>query len=191
MDESFEPELTPALVARTLAERKAAAVAARLSADALVIGADTIVAVPRAAAAGDDDYEILGKPTCPTDARRMLRALSGSRHQVLTGVAVARAPGGGGRSEVERTWVTMRPIADAEIEAYVGSGEWMDKAGGYAIQETADAFVARLEGGFDNVVGLPVELTLSLLRAVRGPLDVSAGTALEAPDPLAGPEAEG
>ena len=64
----------------------------------------------------------------------------------------------------ETTWVTMRAIQGAEIEAYVASGEWRDKAGGYAIQETADAFVTELEGGFDTVVGLPVETTLSMLQ---------------------------
>ena len=70
----------------------------------------------------------------------------------------------------ERTWVSMRTITDAEVEAYVASGEWEGKAGGYAIQENADAFVTRLEeGGFDNVVGLPVELTLRLLAELELP----------------------
>lgn len=94
----------------------------------------------------------------------MLRALSGTRHAVVTGVCVVRTPGQLALCEAERTWVTMRAITPAEIEAYVASGEWRDKAGGYAIQESADRFVTALEGGgFDNVVGLPVGLALRLL----------------------------
>ena len=73
------------------------------------------------------------------------------------------------RSGAERTWVTMRRLAPAEIAAYVASGEWRDKAGGYAIQESADRFVTRLEeGGFDNVVGLPVALALGLCAELGG-----------------------
>ena len=71
--------------------------------------------------------------------------------------------------EAESTWVSMRTIEPAEIEAYVASGEWLDKAGGYAIQENADAFVSRLEGEFDNVVGLPLSLTARLLGPLVGP----------------------
>ena len=83
----------------------------------------------------------------------MLSLLSGSRHQVVTGVSVVEAETGIAHTDSERTWVTMRPIARSELAAYVTSGEWRDKAGGYAIQETADAFVSALEGGgFDNVV---------------------------------------
>ena len=78
---------------------------------------------------------------------------------------VVRTGDGALESAYERTFVTMRTISPAEVEAYVASGEWRDKAGGYAIQETADRFVTDLEGGgFDNVVGLPVALTLELLR---------------------------
>src|SRR5439155_17981854 len=98
-------------------------------------------------------------------ARAMLSTLSGSRHRVVTGVCALRSSDGRIASGWERTWVTMRPIAPAEIEAYVLSREWEGKAGGYAIQETADRFVTKLEeGGFDNVVGLPVRLALGLLR---------------------------
>src|SRR5207244_1499971 len=107
----------------------------------------------------------LGKPADEAQARAMLAQLSGSRHQVITGVCVTRSGDLGLHEGFERTWVTMRAIASSEIDAYVASGEWRDKAGGYAIQETADAFVSALEGGgFDNVVGLPVALTLRLLR---------------------------
>jgi septum formation protein len=150
--------------ARILACRKAEAVAGLHAGESSwVIGSDTVVAL------GEwPSQEILGKPTSEQDARRMLGMLSGSRHRVVTGVAVVScsSPGEGSiLSASERTWVSMRPIQSEEIEAYVASGEWRDKAGGYAIQENADTFVTRLEeGGFDNVVGLPLELTLDLLR---------------------------
>ena len=99
----------------------------------------------------------------------MLSLLSGTRHAVVTGVCVIRCvdqePYGGS----ERTTVVMRTISEEEIEAYVESCEWEDKAGGYAIQESADAFVIGLEGGgFDNVVGLPVDLAKRLLEAAGG-----------------------
>ena len=81
------------------------------------------------------------------------------------------APGGASRTDHERTWVRMRRIERAEIEAYVASQEWRDKAGGYAIQESADRFVLVLEeGGFDNVVGLPVALGLALLAEIGAPI---------------------
>ena len=79
-------------------------------------------------------------------------------------------PGGAEASDSERTWVRMRAITEEERRAYAASGEWRGKAGGYAIQETADRFVTGLEGGgFDNVVGLPVERTLRLLRRAGWP----------------------
>ena len=164
VNEDVAADVTPEEAACVLAERKARAVSARHpSRDVLVIAADTIVAVgegPRA--------RLLGKPAGADDARSMLRALSGTRHRVVTGVCVLAADAAP-CTAYERTWVTMRPITPAEVEAYVESGEWRDKAGGYAIQENADRFVVRLEeGGFDNVVGLPVALTLELLARARG-----------------------
>jgi len=127
----------------------------------LVLGADTIVARARGA-----EHEYFGKPGTPEEATAMLSALSGSRHVVVTGVCVLRTEDQRLWQDSERTFVTMRLILPHEIEAYVQTGEWRDKAGGYAIQESADRFVTALRGGgFDNVVGLPVALTLSLLRA--------------------------
>lgn len=160
VDESVEDSLAPEAVAELLAVRKARAVAERHPGRAcLVIGSDTIVAVEL-----DGGWQLLGKPEDARHARTMLDALSGSRHQVVTGVAVVDARDGVTRAGFERTWVTMRTLTEAERVAYVASGEWQDKAGGYAIQENADAFVTSLEeGGFDNVVGLPVALTLKLL----------------------------
>jgi len=150
-----------------LAERKAAAVARCLRGDERwVLGADTIVAVE-----SRGEASILGKPEDEADAARMLRMLSGSRHRVVTGVSVHRTRDGAVASGYERTFVTMRPLTEEELAAYVASGEWRDKAGGYAIQESADRFVTRLEeGGFDNVVGLPVELSLRLLKGLDAPI---------------------
>ena len=148
--------------AELLALRKARAVAQRHPEMPLrVIGSDTVVALT-----GEDGRDrLLGKPGDVAEAKAMLEALSGSRHRVVTGVAVLRMPDGAQRVASERTWVTMRRITPDEVTAYVASGEWRDKAGGYAIQENADAFVTSLEeGGFDNVVGLPVDLTRRLLE---------------------------
>jgi septum formation protein len=161
VDESLPAGIAPEDAALQLAERKARAVAARHAGEELVVlAADTIVAV-----AADAGWELLGKPDDERDARRMLARISGTRHQVVTGVCALHAARGGPCAAFERTWVTMRALAPAEIEAYAASGEWRDKAGGYAIQETAEGFVTALEGGgFDNVVGLPVGLALGLAR---------------------------
>jgi septum formation protein len=167
VDESVSPELSPEDAACVLAERKAKAVAAKRP-GVIVLAADTIVAVggERDHARGPAEMHrasLLGKPLDPEEARAMLRALSGTRHRVITGVC-ALSPRGRAFTGFERTWVTMRRIEPAEIEAYVESNEWRDKAGGYAIQENADRFVTKLEeGGFDNVVGLPVALAKRLL----------------------------
>ena len=164
LDEEQGARLSPEEVAVHLAERKARAVAAgraQRGEELLVLGADTVVALGEGREA-----RLLGKPEDAADARSMLRALSGTRHRVITGVCLVRTRDGRAFAGYERTFVTMREIAPAEVEAYVASGEWEGKAGGYAIQETADAFVVRLEeGGFDNVVGLPVRLVRELLGA--------------------------
>lgn len=159
-EERFDPALTPEELAESLARQKAGAVAALHAGEpALVIGSDTVVAVELA-----DGARVLGKPEDEAEARAMLQLLSGTRHRVVTGVCVFDAANGASISAHERTFVSMRVISSAEVESYVASQEWRDKAGGYAIQENADAFVTRLEeGGFDNVVGLPVALTLDLL----------------------------
>lgn len=147
-----------ALVRRLAVAKAEAGVAAAPERPVVVLAADTLVSV---------DGEVLGKPVDEADAERMLRLLSGSRHQVLTGVAVAWADAGaaGLDVEVETTHVHMAAWTDAQIAAYVASGEPMDKAGSYAIQEVGDRFVTRIEGSFDNVVGLPVARTRRMLAA--------------------------
>ncbi len=115
----------------------------------LVLGADTVVAGPDG---------LLGKPRDRQDARRMLETLSGSRHAVITGVALLGPGCGRRRIASDITYVTMRKMSPEEVQGYLDSGEWEGKAGAYAIQETADRFVTRVEGSFSNVVGLPIEL---------------------------------
>jgi len=159
VDETPRPGEDPEALVRRLAVDKAeAGLAAAPEAHLVVLGADTLVAV-----AG----EVLGKPTDADDARRMLRLLSGSRHQVLTGVAVAARSGTSASLDVQVaiTHVTMAEWTDDQIDAYVASGEPMDKAGSYAIQEVGDRFVTSIEGSFDNVVGLPLEVTARMLRS--------------------------
>ena len=126
-----------------LSARKAAAIAA--PADTLVIAADTIVCM---------NEQILGKPKSETEALAMLRSLSGRPHRVLTGVTVRR--GEQVRTAVEQTAVRFRACSDAELRAYVATGEPMDKAGGYGIQGLAALFVAGIEGDYYNVMGLPL-----------------------------------
>lgn len=143
--EETAPEgLAPdALVAR-LALQKAREVAA-LRPEATVIGADTVVAL---------DGRVLGKPSDEEEAREMLSALSGRRHQVYTGMAVLS--GGQVFTHVECTHVEFRPLTAEEIAAYVATGESMDKAGAYGIQGRACVFIRGIQGDYYNVVGLPV-----------------------------------
>ena len=162
VDESYDSFERPEEVAEGLSLRKARAVAALLQGeDALVLGADTVVALSVEGA-----WRLLGKPAGAVEAEEMLSQLSGSKHAVITGVSVIDAATAAELTSSECTWVTMREITPMEVKGYVASGEWEDKAGGYAIQETADAFVSSLEGGgFDNVVGLPIGLVRRLLGA--------------------------
>lgn len=118
-----------------------------------ILSADTTVALAN---------EILGKPTDRADAARMLRLLSGTRHRVLTAVAVAFEERLA--MKVSESHVTFAPLAEARIDAYVASGEPFDKAGGYGIQGRAGAFVERLEGSYTGVMGLPLFETAELLR---------------------------
>src|SRR5580658_9009429 len=139
-----------------LAREKALAVANQRRHD-VVLGADTVVVV---------DSQLLGKPSDPADAARMLRMLSGRKHQVITGVCLVV----GGQPSVasETTLVTVSEITDKEIADYVSSGEPMDKAGAYAIQGIASRWIPRIEGDYSNVVGLPVALVFRMLREHAG-----------------------
>jgi len=117
-----------------------------------VLGADTEVVL---------DGEVFGKPRNANEAARMIRRLAGRSHQVLTAVALRHR--GGTEVEVSVSRVTLRRLGAAELERYVASGEPFDKAGGYALQGLAAAFVSRLEGSYSGVVGLPLYETSALL----------------------------
>lgn len=141
--------------ARRLAEAKAER-AARAHAGSFVLAADTVVALGR---------RILPKPDDEGAARRTLELLSGRRHRVLGGV-VAVAPDGRRARRLVTTTVRFKRLADDEIEAYLVSGEWRDKAGGYAIQGRAAAFIPAINGSYSNVVGLPLAETAALLKGL-------------------------
>ena len=158
LDETRHPGEAPQVYVERLAREKAAAIAER-EGDALVVGADTTVAVGN---------EVLEKPVDARDACRMLAKLSGRKHAVYTGVAVARA-GRVQTSFVARSEVLFRDLSDAEIEDYVSTGDPLDKAGGYAVQGGAGVFVRRIEGSVTNVIGLPLEETAEAVRALGGP----------------------
>jgi len=151
IDETPRAGEAPDVYVRRLAEAKARAVAARHP-GRLVLGADTTVVV---------DGVILGKPVDAADARDMVRRLAGRAHEVLTGVALV----GDGTAQVDLavTTVWFAPMSDADVDAYVASGEPMDKAGAYGIQGRAARYVTRIEGSYSNVVGLPVALVHALL----------------------------
>ena len=136
----------PGEVVMELAKQKAEEVAKTAGADALVLGADTVVAY---------EGKILGKPKDEADALRMLTMLSGKEHEVYTGVALIDNRDQSMENFFERTKVTMYPVSEEEIRDYIAGGEPMDKAGSYAIQGGWAEFVERIEGDYSNVVGLP------------------------------------
>ena len=155
--ETVPPHTPASRVATDLALAKARDVAAGLGPGVVVLGADTLVVL---------DGRPFGKPASPDEARAMLAALRGRAHEVVTGVAVLEttAP----RREVAEaviSRVVMRDYPAAELEAYVATPEPYDKAGAYAVQGGGGRLVARVEGCYTNVVGLPVRTTARLLRA--------------------------
>ncbi|NRD75995.1 septum formation inhibitor Maf [Bacillus sp. BRMEA1] len=152
VDESFDPGLPPEEVVMELAERKARAVFKQNSA-AFVIGADTIVVA---------NNQILGKPADEAEAVRMLQSLSGSQHEVFTGVCIV-SPSGCTRF-FERTEVTFWELTEHEIRSYVKSGEPFDKAGAYGIQQLGSMLVKKINGDYFTVVGLPVSRTIRELQ---------------------------
>jgi septum formation protein len=153
--EAFDPSRTPEDNAAALALKKALYVAGQVP-DGVIIGADTIVVL---------GGEMMGKPDGRRDAVRMLRALSGRTHSVVTGIALVERPSGRQMTGTERTDVTFRDLPLSEIEEYVSGGSPLDKAGAYGIQDDYGAvFVTRIEGCFYNVVGLPLSRLHTALR---------------------------
>lgn len=146
-DESVDGTRPPDVMAQHLASRKATPIAERTP-TALVLAADTVVA---------HDGDVLEKPTSPAHARRMLRRLSGTTHEVHTGFALQHAASDRHVAQTSTTTVSFAPLSNQEIEAYVDTRSPMDKAGGYGIQDhTAPLFVRGISGDYYTVVGLPL-----------------------------------
>ncbi len=150
-DEGGIENMSPAAAVTELSKRKALSVSA--SCEGTVLAADTMVAL---------EGKLLGKPADEKEAYEMLAALSGKVHEVYTGVTVAKA--GKWISDYECTKVYFRPLEDEEIKEYVASGDPMDKAGSYGIQEVG-AFVRKIDGDYFNVLGLPLCKTYEMLKA--------------------------
>ena len=157
VDETPEDGEAPENYVRRLSLAKAEAVAATMN-EGLVLGADTTVVI---------DNQILGQPIDDDDARRMLKMLSGRWHEVLTAVALIRADKESDPLvSVETTRVRFAELSDAEIEWYVSSGEHLDKAGAYGIQEKAALFIEQIQGDYFNVMGLPIRLVYKLATQI-------------------------
>jgi len=159
VDESVPRGELPRDHALRLARAKAEAVAA-LEPDALVLAADTVVAIGR---------RILPKVEDETTLRACMALLSGRRHRVLTGIALA-APGQPVRTRLVETMIAMKRLSAEEIDFYAAHGEWRGKAGGYALQGYGEVYVRHIAGSYSNVVGLPLAETRLLLKAAGYPL---------------------
>jgi septum formation protein len=144
--EKVEPGVPPQKLAGIMALAKALAVAGRHP-DAIIIAADSFIVI---------DGRILGKPHTPEEARRMLGELSGRSHAAITGMAVVDTATGKTLSRSTETRVFMKRLTPEEIDAYVRTGEPLDKAGAYAIQGRGAVFIEKIEGDYTNVVGLPL-----------------------------------
>lgn len=165
IDETPQRAEHPRSLARRLAREKANAAHERLRSDesfskALILAADTVVAVGR---------RILPKAESSDEARECLRLLSGRTHKVFTGVSLI-LPNGNQRVTVVETRLRFKRLTRQEIDAYLNSGEWRGKAGGYAVQGLAGSFVVKLVGDYSNVVGLPLHETVNLLSGAGYPV---------------------
>lgn len=154
-DESRRDGEAPLALVLRLAETKARAAAAQVKGPAIVIGGDTEVLL---------DGDVLGKPESTAHATEMMRRLSGRVHEVITGLALIRLPDGATLTGHEITCVTFARMTEEEIASYVASKEPFDKAGGYAIQGLGGRYVARVEGCYFNIVGLPLGKLYAMLK---------------------------
>lgn len=157
LDEALRPGETAEETAERLAREKACAVAEALGPEParVVLGSDTVVV---------QDGAVLGKPRDAEHAAALLARLAGRRHRVVTGVAVVETASGRCRSRTVASGVALRPLGAEAIRRYVATGEPLDKAGAYALQGRGRAFVEHVEGSESNVIGLPMDETLALLR---------------------------
>ena len=159
VDESVLRGELPRDHALRLAREKAEAVAAQ-NPDALVLAADTVVSVGR---------RVLPKVEDEATLRACMKLLSGRRHRVMTGVALA-APRQPVRTRLVETMIAMKPLSQDEIDYYAAHGEWRGKAGGYALQGYGEVYVRHIAGSYSNVVGLPLAETRVLLKAAGYPI---------------------
>ena len=155
IDEGHRPRELPLAYAQRMAREKLAAIAPRHP-GCWVLAADTVVACGR---------RILPKAETEAEARTCLALLSGRRHRVLGGIAIA-APDGRGAQRVVTTLVAFKRLTQREIDAYIATGDWHGKAGGYAIQGHAAAFIPWINGSYGNVVGLSLSDTVAMLRGL-------------------------
>ena len=156
--ENVQPKLKPHELAKAISREKALAVAGKHQ-NVIIIAADTI---------GVLEGMILGKPKTTEEARKMLSALSGKSHSVITGFTILDTSDNRAASKSVETRVYVKELSPEEIEAYVASGEPLDKAGAYAVQGGARAFVRQVCGSYSNVVGLPLPHVKRLLEILRG-----------------------
>lgn len=161
IDETELPDESPENYVRRLAREKAERVAQKYE-DALILGADTTVLI---------DHQIIGKPVDITDAKRMLKMLSGNWHEVLTGVALVKVQSSKSQIQSPKTVVGLQvtrvkfaEMSDEEIDFLAENGEPLDKAGAYAVQAQAALFIEEIEGDYWNVVGLPIHLVYELVK---------------------------
>lgn len=154
-DETFDNTVSIEENIKRIAYDKAFYVKPDLDEHCVVIGADTVVSI---------DNEVLGKPCDKNDAAEMLKKLSGNTHIVYTGYAIIRMSDNKTAVGYEKTYVTFRNLTEDEIEAYISSGEPMDKAGSYGVQGIGAVFVTKINGDYNNVVGLPL---CSLTKALE------------------------
>jgi septum formation protein len=170
IDETQRQNEPPLDYARRLSIEKAHAVAAKVQQNgALILAADTVVIVAADTMGVDERGSVLGKPADAADARAMLQRLRGRPHTVCTALTLLRPRLSGGSNEevqtaLTQTTVFMRDYSDAEIDAYIATGDPFDKAGSYAIQHAGFRPVERIEGSYSNVVGLPLETLRPMLE---------------------------
>lgn len=154
VDESIDQQSEPEIVVKELAYKKAVAALNKVSTPSIIIAADTIVV----------GEEILGKPKDSEHATKMLNSLSGKSHRVMTGIVIIDNQNNNKVIHCETTRVFFKELTADEIQSYINTGEHMDKAGAYAIQGKAALFVKKIEGDYNNVVGLPIYILGELLH---------------------------
>lgn len=157
-EEDMSLDLPPEELAKRLSKGKAEAVAKNYK-DAVVIGGDTFIAY---------EGKMLGKPHTAEKAREMLKMLSGKQHSVFSGIAIIDGKTGKTISEAVETKVFFRDLSNKEIDYYIGTGEPLDRAGSYAINEIGGILVEKIEGDYYNVMGLPLGKLLAMLKEQFG-----------------------